>query len=59
VYMSDHIKMNVAEVGCEGFNGVYQAVCCKRGNELSGSVKCREFCDNRISSAPLEGHCSV
>jgi len=42
--------MDLKEVGCEGMDWISLAqnrdrCCCKRGNELSGSIKCEEFLD--------------
>jgi hypothetical protein len=44
----DNIKMDLQEVGggCGGLDGYGQvAGTCEYGNELSGSIKCREFLD--------------
>jgi hypothetical protein len=52
--LADNIEMDFQEVGCEGggaWTGLmwpgYRHVSgmCKRGNELSGSIKCWEFLD--------------
>jgi len=41
----DNIKMDLQEVGCGDLDWFELAGTCKRGNEPSASIKCREFLD--------------